>query len=408
MTFRFKSLPKKLDRTTVAMLEFVPREVVPSTHGNQQHLKRIAIRLDGSLYRSYTSATGIVELKFTGMAFARNSICFGGILINVSLISLSRSYRAVRLGRSHQYCLIPRQTKHIGHRNKRKESIQFIAFESGSQLTRIDTFPFKGFRSICIPASVEILSPRCFAGCQQLSSLTFEADSKLAAIEEEVFSCPSLTSVSIPASVETICSLSFAKSSVSKIAIGEGNVTFAFCGDCLINVPASSVVRYFGDQEAIALTGDLKSLCTGYFSPSSLTFEPGSKLSRIEDHAFSHCSILKSISIPASVESLGDQCFYECSSLSSVTFGSGSKLVGIEARAFATCPRLKSISIPSSVESFGDQCFYECRSLSSVTFESGHFVITIDDCDSDIDRLGSSLASHCERFSYLVHGESFP
>jgi hypothetical protein len=74
--------------------------------------------------------------------------------------------------------------------------------------------------------------------------------------------------------------------------------------------------------------------------------------------------------IPASVEVLGEKCFFYCISLSSVTFSSESRLSRIEGLAFHGSG-LVEIIIPASVEVLGDGCFSECGSLSSVTFESG-------------------------------------
>jgi hypothetical protein len=68
---------------------------------------------------------------------------------------------------------------------------------------------------------------------------------------------------------------------------------------------------------------------------SSLTFEPGSNVSRIDVSAFIRCSSLLSVCIPASVETLGQNCFAECTKLSIVTFEAGSKLLHIEEAAFS-------------------------------------------------------------------------
>jgi hypothetical protein len=344
-----------------------------------------------------------------------------------------------------------------------------LAFEGGSRLKRIEAEALShcsGLKSICIPASVEILCAGCFYW-SRLSSLTFEAESKLKEIEVNVFSmCSSLRSLSIPASVKIIHGSAFEMSAIAKIIIEEGNSDFGFCGYFLINLTATSVVRYFGNRQAISLKSEIESLCTEYFTPSSLIFEPGSKLRRIEAHAFANCSELKSISIPASVESLGEECFAYCNSLSSVIFESGSKLLRIEAGAFAKCCALTSISIPASVESLGEKCFFDCEFISSVIFESGSklvriharvfdsspslksiviprsiqelvkdwalrssleevifesaaslqrmldgdcadlsggFVIKIEECDSDIGSLGSSIGRQFKEFSHLVH-----
>jgi hypothetical protein len=52
------------------------------------------------------------------------------------------------------------------------------------------------------------------------------------------------------------------------------------------------------------------------------------------------CSSLKSISIPSSIEFIGDDCFCNCSSLSSLRFDSWSKLSRIGHRAFLNCTSL--------------------------------------------------------------------
>jgi hypothetical protein len=290
-----------------------------------------------------------------------------------------------------------------------------LVFEGGSRLKRIEAEALShcsGLKSICIPASVEILCAGCFSW-SRLSSLTFEAESKLNEIEANVFTmCLSLKSLSIPASVKIIHGLAFAGSGISRITIEEGNAIFAVCGDFLINVTGNSIGRYFGRQKAIALDGEIESLCPEYFSPSSFRFEPGSKLIRIEAHAFASCSVLKLISIPASVESLGDGSFSECPRLSSLAFDSGSKLVRIEARVFFMCDGLESISIPASVESLGEECFSGCSKLSSVNFDPGSRLVRIEfgafrDCrrllsisiPASVESIGNGCFAFCDSLS---------
>jgi hypothetical protein len=57
--------------------------------------------------------------------------------------------------------------------------------------------------------------------------------------------------------------------------------------------------------------------------------------------------------------------------LSSVAFEAGSTLLRIESCAFYECSSLSSIWIPSSVEELWDHCFGECQALRRVTFEPG-------------------------------------
>jgi hypothetical protein len=113
-----------------------------------------------------------------------------------------------------------------------------------------------------------------------------------------------------------------------------------------------------------------------------VTFETGSKLQRIEKSAFSQTD-LKKMTIPSSVEVIGESCFHSCVSLSEVTFEgkfshtvsdsqvtfeTGSKLQRIEELAFWQTG-LKKMTIPSSVEVIGENCFRLCESLREVTFE---------------------------------------
>ena len=75
---------------------------------------------------------------------------------------------------------------------------------------------------------------------------------------------------------------------------------------------------------------------------------------------------LKSIKVPACVESIGASCFEDCANLLSVTFLPGSCLTRIEEKAFHRCESLKEIEIPAKVESLGNYCFSECTSLQSI------------------------------------------
>ena len=110
-------------------------------------------------------------------------------------------------------------------------------------------------------------------------------------------------------------------------------------------------------------------------SLTSVSFESGSQLSTIGsgafpvDGAFAY-SGLTSITLPASLTSIGTWAFLGCSSLTTINFESGSQLTTI-GRGIFQSSGLTSITLPASLTSIGDSAFYDCSSLTSVSFESG-------------------------------------
>jgi len=98
----------------------------------------------------------------------------------------------------------------------------------------------------------------------------------------------------------------------------------------------------------------------------------------IGESAFSDCSGLTGITIPASIISIGYNAFGGCGSLTTVTFAEGSQLQNIAGNTFSHCTRLTSISIPKSVTSIGSYVFRNCTSLATVTFAEDSLLQSID------------------------------
>ena len=105
-----------------------------------------------------------------------------------------------------------------------------------------------------------------------------------------------------------------------------------------------------------------------YSALSSVSFPEGSKLTSIGISAFCDCSRLASITIPVKVTNIDNYAFWGCG-LTSVTFAEGSQLTSIGLGAFNGCSGLASITIPASVTSIGSESFAECSTLTSITVE---------------------------------------
>ena len=88
-------------------------------------------------------------------------------------------------------------------------------------------------------------------------------------------------------------------------------------------------------------------MITGVVIPDTVT--------RIEESAFSGCSMLKSVHIPDSVTSIGRCAFWGCHKLENVTLPCG--LTRIEEATFVWCSNLHYIRIPDGVTYIGEGAF---------------------------------------------------
>jgi hypothetical protein len=149
-------------------------------------------------------------------------------------------------------------------------------------------------------------------------------------------------------------------------------------------------------------------------SLTRIAFGSHSKVSLIELSAFCECPNLKSIVIPSSLVCLGADAFSCCEALSEISFESDSQLVRIRRVAFCDCSLLASITLPSSVEVLEEFCFLGCEKLKTIAFtpdsklsriQLGAFV----DCSlesftipSSVEWIEKRVFEHCWSLSELV------
>lgn len=95
----------------------------------------------------------------------------------------------------------------------------------------------------------------------------------------------------------------------------------------------------------------------------------------IGSSAFSNCQSLSGVTIPNSVISIGDRAFERCSNtarttgLRNIVIGNGVTSIGNY--AFERCGVLRHLTIPDNVNTIGDSMGSSCSSLTGVTIGSG-------------------------------------
>ena len=239
----------------------------------------------------------------------------------------------------------------------------------------------RNVRTIILPKTLETIPDDCFRESKISGELVIPASCE--AIGKSAFeNCTSLMSIIIMASCKTIGTAAFVDCSSLESVVFEsgsqlktigGNGYYksgSFCGCTAlksITIPASC--------EEIG--GGAFDSCN---SLESVVFELGSRLKIIDgngdDGAFSYCTALKSITIPASCETIGCSAFKGCVALEQVNFEAGTQLKIIDggfnlttdSGSFCNCIKLKSITIPSSCENIGPSAFKNCESLERVEF----------------------------------------
>ncbi len=136
-------------------------------------------------------------------------------------------------------------------------------------------------------------------------------------------------------------------------------------------IPQASLTAYaetYGDYEYTILDDGTVEITKYKGSEASVTIPStidGKSVTSIGDEAFYNCTSLTSVTIPDSVTSIGMDAFSYCTSLTSVTIPDSVTSIG--AWAFSECTSLTSVTIPDSVSSIGESAFSECTSLTSVT-----------------------------------------
>ena len=220
---------------------------------------------------------------------------------------------------------------------------------NGTPVTTIGNAAFRdsSVTSVTIPASVTEIGANAFAGCTNLTSVTYGGDwSNL-----------------------TIQSGNPAVEDAAKDAANEQLFDFEF----ILNNTAVVVIRYKGTAADVTIPSRYKGKPVTVIDPvafynnsavTSVTI-PDS-VTAIPDYAFGYCSQLTNISIPNSVTFIGFSAFNSCTSLKSITLPSS--LSTIQSYAFYNCENLKTIRIPVSVTSIGNYAFDVCPSLMTVTY----------------------------------------
>lgn len=189
-------------------------------------------------------------------------------------------------------------------------------------------------KSVTIPDSVTVIGFRAFGDCAGLKTVT--VSNNLTELGGGAFYNGGLTTITLPGSLTTI-----------------GSGIFTSCDDLTSVVLSSGITKITAYE--FEDCPKLKSVTV----PDTVT--------SIGQEAFKNSGIT-SITIPAGVTVISADAFNDCGSLATVTLSAGLEEIGDN--AFYGCRKLTSITIPYTVKTIGENAFYQCYALATVEFSS--------------------------------------
>ena len=239
----------------------------------------------------------------------------------------------------------------------------------------ISDYSFKGctsLESIVIPDSVTGIGGGAFIGCSSLTSVVIP--DSVTEIKYNAFEgCTSLESIVIPNSVTSIGSYAFEGCTALKDVTLSGNLKYLHPDSFsdtpwMKNYPEPFIISdqgvflmYMGSEKDVVIPDGITAI-------ADMAFQNNKAQNNVE-----------SVTIPASVRSIGADAFNYCRKLKTVVLCEGLESIGGD--AFQSCEALKSINIPESVTSMnktGDcyqwdrsETFNGCKSLKHIYIPAG-------------------------------------
>ena len=225
--------------------------------------------------------------------------------------------------------------------NKKKKLKKVVFPDSLTSIPKAFCMSASALEDVKLPANLKIISNASFSECTNLK--TIDLPDTVTEIGAFAFESTGLTSITIPASVETVYDTAF---------IDNTSLTDA-------TFPAGKGISFEG--------------CT-----SLVNVKINNNPTKIDDFMFRKCSSLASIELPDTVTEIGKYAFADCTSLKDFTIPDGIKSIG-EAAFYNS--GITSLVVPESVETIDKLAFSHMANLVSATIPAG-YGITFNGCTS--------------------------
>ena len=231
------------------------------------------------------------------------------------------------------------------------KTVENGSYEVPSGVNKIGQNAFSGcttVTSLSIPQSVENIGMCAFRAMVNLESITFEEDSKITKFDEGIFyGTNKLEKITLPTSLQTINLNAFYSCTILKEVI----------------VPDGS--------QLLTINKGAFNLCDNL---EKVEFQGSCELETIAAGVFNNKTKLEYFKFPASVTTIGDGAFLGCTSLETAMFPEEAEITTIGKGAFAGCG-LISFTVPKNVTTIDREAFRGCTALTGVSLSAKTQVI---------------------------------
>jgi len=231
-------------------------------------------------------------------------------------------------------------------------SLESAVFVDGAKTTGDHTFDScRNLTSVTIPGSVRTIGAALFQCCSSLES--FNISDGITLIDRFAFNLCSLTTITLPDSVEAIGKSAFASNYLVNVSIGSGlksidETAFDYCA-YLESFFISSDNPYLKTIDGVIYSANTSQLIRSPDSVSKSSFTIPDTVTYIAPRAFSGCSSLRSIKIPQSVSYIGYEAFEDCMHLMDASYN-GTKDPEHGPRVFKSSDKLQKVFVPAEYE----------------------------------------------------------
>ena len=202
-------------------------------------------------------------------------------------------------------------------------------------------------------------------GTGNSSSSTTPVTGLLTIGDRAFYGCPTLTTVTIPATVTSIGSQAFSDCpALTAINVTAGNQKYVSNDGVLYEYIGYSQNTTGNYNTYTLLQYPSGKLSAGYTAPAAIA----NRLTAIGQGAFAGAQALTSITLPESVQVIGAEAFRNCSALTTITIPD--KVTTIPGYAFSGCSALTSVSMPDHIVSIGEAAYQNCYALAAIKLPS--------------------------------------